>query len=102
MRAARFVLTLFVAGNLALLPISAAISMSHASKAEMSMSAAPDGDPGCPPPERDGCPLACCHTGLPAFAAPDMAPPAAGFAAALPPGLVPGAEPRPDPPPPRS
>ena len=103
MRTVRFVLTLLIVGSLAMLPVSAAMAMSHASNAEMSMSASPGGEPCSTPAERDdGCSLACCHIQLLAVEQPAAAQAPAHFGVACPLGGLPGAAFGPDPPPPRS
>lgn len=103
MRAVRLVLTLLIAGSLAMLPVSTAVAMSHASSAEMNMSASPDGEPCCGPAGADSCPVAAyCHLQLLTTEQPPLARPAASFFAPVSAPDVPGAALAPDPPPPRS
>jgi hypothetical protein len=102
MRTARLVLAILIAGSLAMLPISAAMSMSHGTATGMTMSASLDDGPCDTSAGRDTCPFAYCHLHLLTPEQPPLARPAVSFLAPLLLSDEPGAALAPDPPPPRS
>ena len=103
MRMCRLMFAAVMAIALAALPIEAAAAMSHAHKAQMSLTATGDDCPCCHPAQPlKNCPLKCCHLqAIPVddqviavpLAAPDVSA-STNFGAAV--------SIRPDPPPPRS
>lgn len=61
MRVLRPIRSLLLAVGLAVLPVSAAMAMTHAVKAEISMGSPGEDCPCCNPAKTDACPLKCCH-----------------------------------------
>lgn len=103
MRTVRLVLALLIAAGLAMLPVSAAMAISHVSSADMHMSAPQDGGSCCDHADGHGCPLAlCCHIQLAMAEQPQFAGRLASLLAPIPLTVEPGAALGPDPPPPRS
>jgi hypothetical protein len=60
MRIFRFICALVLAASLAVLPVSAALAMSHVTKSDTSLMAPGDDCPCCTPTEPESC-LKCCH-----------------------------------------
>jgi uncharacterized protein involved in high-affinity Fe2+ transport len=92
---------LVVAAGVAISPVSTAMLMSHAAKADVGASAAGDDCPCCKPAKVDPCPTACCY--LQAVAAEGWAiarPVSPWFGAQESDTVLPIAH-QPDPPPPR-
>jgi hypothetical protein len=61
MRICRLFFAVLLAMGLATLPISAAVAMTYAAKAEMGMSSSADDCPCCKPAQLGTCLLKCCH-----------------------------------------
>lgn len=61
MRILRLIWAVILAASLAILPVSAAMAMTHGAKAEMSMSSPGDDCPCCNPSKANACSLKCCH-----------------------------------------
>lgn len=106
MRIFRLLSALVLAAGLALLPVSAAMAMTHAAKPDMgmgaSMSASADDCQCCNAVELDACPLACCHFQVLNVEGLAIARPMSGRLVGREAETVVWLALRPDPPPPRS
>jgi len=77
MRIARLILAGLLAASLAVLPVSAAVTMTHATNAEIGMGASGDDCPCCKSVRPDACPLAGCYMQAISVAGPALATPTA-------------------------
>jgi hypothetical protein len=102
MRFCRLILAGLLAASVALLPVSAAMAMTHAAKAEMSMSASGDDCPCCKSAQADACPFTLCSLQAISVDGPAMLMPTPACFAERGPQILAGVSLRPTPPPPRS
>lgn len=102
MRFLRLMSALVLAVALAILPVSAATAMTHAAKAEMSMSSSGDDCPCCDVNAADACSLKCCQLQALTIDALDLLKAEPEDFDPLPRDLAIAVSLQPDPPPPRS
>lgn len=101
MRIFRSILITLIAASVALLPVSAATAMAHATMADMSMSA-PDGEcASCKAIASDLCSLKCCGVQMLSVEGLVLAEPMPERFVRQDTARVAAVSPRPDPPPPR-
>lgn len=105
MRGFRLVIAVMLAASLAILPASAAMAVSHAAKAEMSMTAAGSDCPCCDAAHKcspDTCMISCHGVSAISAVGPDLIQPLPELFVDMGPADLSPFSARPDPPPPRS